>query len=83
MLSSMLVKCWQAAVYSLLISGYTKQAIVQSREEIYQSKRRDATCPITAEATHTGGGRNRFKPVGKKLKNHWYPSFPWQSPPAK
>ena len=29
-------------------------------------KRRDATCPITAEATHTGGGGKIFKPGGIK-----------------
>ncbi|GAI05417.1 unnamed protein product, partial [marine sediment metagenome] len=29
-------------------------------------KRRDATCPITAEATHTGEGGKIFKPVRKK-----------------
>jgi hypothetical protein len=49
-----------------------------------QSKRRDATCPITAEATHTGGGGKIFKPGGKKdLQTPWYLSFPWQSPPEK
>jgi len=29
-------------------------------------KRRDTTCPITAEATHTGGGGKVFKLVGRK-----------------
>ena len=31
-------------------------------------KGRDATCPITAEATHTGGGGKIFKLAGERIK---------------
>jgi len=33
----------------------------------YNEKGRDATCPITAEATHTGGEGSQTR--GKKIKN--------------
>ena len=41
--------------------------------------RRDATCPITAEATHTGGGGTIFKLVGKRAKP-LVPQFPLAEP---
>jgi len=48
----------------------------------YQSeeqRRRDATCPITAEATRTGGGGKIFKPAGEKVKP-LVPQFPLAEP---
>ena len=40
----------------------------------YYLKRRDATCPITAEATHIGGGGKSFKLVMKNKQKS--PSTP-------
>jgi hypothetical protein len=45
-----------------------------------QSKMRDATCPITAEAAHTGGGETYLNWL-KKLKPP-VPQFPLAEPAA-
>jgi hypothetical protein len=43
-------------------------------------ERRDATCPITAEATRTGGGGKVFKPDERALETPLAPQFPLAEP---
>jgi integrase len=50
----------RAPISNVLACCYTKASLAKEEG-------RGATCPITAEATHTGGGEAKFKPVGKKL----------------
>ena len=73
-----------------LMSGSTKQALVTSVTPYIpyypvivkwknNQKRRDATCPITAEAIHTGGGKEFFKLGNEKIIT-LVPQFPLAEP---
>jgi len=60
-------------------AGQQNGRLFNGELEVYNQRRRDATCPIIAEAPHGRRG-TAFYP-GSSRPELQHPSFPWQSPP--